>query len=155
MFDNIDNKIKSLAFATTIIGIIGSAITGIILTIEDDFVLGLLILVGGSLGSWIGSFALYALGEIVTQLTKIANSNQRMQILEVCKNSQETTAKKQEILAELENEMLNNYENDKTENIDEEEKINTPQGDECPVCFYKITPGDTECPNCGYNLKEH
>jgi predicted amidophosphoribosyltransferase len=51
--------------------------------------------------------------------------------------------------------MLNDYENDKTENIDEEEKINTPQEGECPVCFYKITPSDTECPNCGYNLKEH
>ena len=155
MFDNIDNKIKSLAIIITVVGSIASLVCGIVIMAIEEFFIGLVIAIGGSLSSWIGSFALYALGEIVTQLTKIANSNQRMQILEVCKNSQETTAKKQEILAELENEMLNDYENDKTENIDEEEKINTAQEDECPVCFYKITPSDTECPNCGYNLKEH
>ena len=171
MFDNIDKRIKRLAESIIVFGCLFSLVYAIVFIVEDNFELGFAIALGVSFSSCVISHILYALGEIVTQLTKIANSNQKMQILEVCKNSQETTAKKQEIIAELENEMLNDYENNKIamlenemqndyENnkiadIDEEEKINTPQDDECPVCFNKITPHDTECPNCGYNLKEH
>lgn len=37
--------------------------------------------------------------------------------------------------------------------IDEDDDVNTPNDDECPMCFAKITPEDAECPNCGYKLK--
>lgn len=64
MFTDIGKKIKSLAQIVCWIGIIGSAI-GALATIRFSFLTALLILAAGALGSWLGSFALYAFGELV------------------------------------------------------------------------------------------
>ena len=73
MFDNIGRKIKVLAKVICWIGIIASIIAGIIYWAGIanlykkswiDVLIGLLIIVGGSLFSWIGSLTTYAIGEI-------------------------------------------------------------------------------------------
>ena len=79
MFDNIGEKIKKLANTICWIGIIGSFIAGIayfvILANANKPGMGFLVLLligaGGSLLSWIGSFATYALGELVDNSSKI------------------------------------------------------------------------------------
>ena len=68
MFDNIGERLKGLAKAVCWIGIICSVITGIVLFASSDRYVdytlpGILIIVLGSLGCWIGSWALYGIGE--------------------------------------------------------------------------------------------
>ena len=79
MFDNIGGKIKTLAKVLCWIGIVGSVIAAIGFFTSGNGITGWSMLIAGSLGSWISSFTLYALGEIAdnsatqTQLlTKLA-----------------------------------------------------------------------------------
>lgn len=68
MFDNIGSKIKTLASVICWLGIIGCVLCGIALMIairRFGFLIGLFIIIFGSLFSWISSFVLYGFGEIV------------------------------------------------------------------------------------------
>ncbi len=67
MFDNIGSKIKTLAQVVCWIGIIASFIIGLILMGQDDgaVFIGLLVLIFGSLFSWIGSFITYGFGQLI------------------------------------------------------------------------------------------
>ena len=64
MFDNIGSKIKSLAQIVCWLGIIVSAVSGLAIMIsnEETVFVGLLIILLGSIGSWVGSFVLYGFG---------------------------------------------------------------------------------------------
>lgn len=67
MFDNIGSKIKTLAQVICWIGIIASIIIGFVLMVQDEdtaFV-GILTMILGSLGSWIGSFMTYGFGQLI------------------------------------------------------------------------------------------
>ena len=65
MFNDIGGKIKTLATVTCWIGIIGSVIYGIVLTIEADPLAGIGLMVIGALISWISCFVLYGYGELI------------------------------------------------------------------------------------------
>ena len=67
MFDNIGRKIKTLAQAVCWIGIVCSVISGIVtISIDDDLAfLGIIIIVIGSLISWVSSFTLYGFGQLI------------------------------------------------------------------------------------------
>ncbi len=76
MFDNIGSKLKKLAKAMCLIGIALSVIVGIMTMIGGSsyrysgtsgaaFVAGLLTIVLGSLGSWVGSFFTYGFGQLI------------------------------------------------------------------------------------------
>lgn len=67
MFDNIGGKIKAVAKVVCWIGIIASIIIGFIMLVQDEDTAfaGVLIMVLGSLGSWIGSFMTYGFGQLV------------------------------------------------------------------------------------------
>lgn len=67
MFDNIGAKIKTVAKVVCWIGIIASIIIGFIMLVQDEDTAfaGLLTMVLGSLGSWIGSFITYGFGQLV------------------------------------------------------------------------------------------
>ena len=75
-FDNISGKIKTLAKVLCSIGIIVSVIAGIVvMCIEymDAYLIlpGLLIIIVGSLLSWVSSFFTYAFGELVERAISI------------------------------------------------------------------------------------
>ena len=72
MFTNIGSKIKALAQIVCWAGIIGSVISGIAI-IEDAGVLGLMIILLGSLISWISSFAVYGFGQLIENTDKIVS----------------------------------------------------------------------------------
>ena len=77
MFDNIGGKIKVLAQVTCWVGIACSVVFGFIFGDESDsFLIGLLIMVLGSLTAWTSSFTLYGFGEMINQL-EYSNSNSR------------------------------------------------------------------------------
>ena len=67
MFNNIGSKIKMVAKVECWIGILSSFVTGISLISKDeDFgFIGFLVIVIGSLTSWLGSFLIYGFGQLV------------------------------------------------------------------------------------------
>ena len=76
MFSNIGGKIKKLAVILCILGIIGSVTYAIICftnssRYQDLTLYGILILVGGCLLSWIGSFFTYGFGELIERTVSI------------------------------------------------------------------------------------
>ena len=67
MFDNIGSKLKTVAQIFTGLGIAGSILFGIILiaAVPDAWFVGLIILVFGSIGSWLSSLGMYGLGQLI------------------------------------------------------------------------------------------
>ena len=61
MFENVGEKLQSIAIISCVLGIIGSIVVGAVL-FEVSVIMGLVIIVVGCLGSWISSLAIYALG---------------------------------------------------------------------------------------------
>lgn len=81
MFDNIGEKIQNLAIICTIIGIVASVIGAIVCWViligEAAFVgflIGLGVLAGGILLSWLNSFFMYGFGELIEKTSLIARA---------------------------------------------------------------------------------
>ena len=77
MFENIGSKIKALAKVICWVGIILSLIIGIIMLASGGDVgsgVGLVVIIVGCLGSWIGSFFTYGFGELIEKTTEIAEN---------------------------------------------------------------------------------
>lgn len=72
MFTNIGGKIKTLTKVVCWIGIAASVIGGVVFMFDDEVLAGLAMIVGGVLASWVGSFILYAFGELVENVAVIA-----------------------------------------------------------------------------------
>ena len=75
MYDNIGEKIKWLAKIFCLIGIIGSIVSGFAIIVTDVdmiWIVGVLVAVGGSLVSWIGSFFIYGFGQLIENSDIIA-----------------------------------------------------------------------------------
>lgn len=76
MFNNIGSKIKTLAVVITVFGMVASFLMGFLFIINLDRIsiaLGLLIIIGGSLLSWVGCFVLYGFGELIHNVTLLNN----------------------------------------------------------------------------------
>lgn len=154
MFNNVGEKIKALAYISAALGILASLITSLALwCVNYPFYIGFIVLLGGSIVSYIFSIILYELGELIVQTTDIAKGNKRMQMLSVCEKNTDSGDSKQEAVQQIYNKIVNDYEQTECTTDEAEEFENTAQADECPCCFAKISPNDTECPNCGYKLK--
>ena len=93
MFRNIGDKIKIVAETICWVGIVSSILTGLVVIAkgnEDSILMslfiGLLIMVLGSLFSWIGSFVLYGFGQLIENsdilVDQIDEIEARMQALE-------------------------------------------------------------------------
>lgn len=73
LFDQIGQKTKTLALISFIIGFIGSTIGGIIYMYDfEEYFLGFLIWVAGTLISWASSIIVYGFGELIGKATDIA-----------------------------------------------------------------------------------
>ena len=79
MFSNIGGKIKSLAQIVCWMGIICSVVSGIILIDTDDDLafLGFVIIIIGSLLSWVSSFVLYGFGQLVENSDKLVLNTEK------------------------------------------------------------------------------
>ena len=67
MFDNIGGKIKAVALVVTWLGIIVSVIVGFkMISIGEELAFqGFLVMILGSLFSWLGSLTLYGFGQLI------------------------------------------------------------------------------------------
>lgn len=82
MYDNIGGKIKGLAKAMFIVEAFGAVIAGIaLLATDDDLILaGLLTLFCGPIIAWVGSWILYAFGELVEDVHAMRNNEKNATI---------------------------------------------------------------------------
>lgn len=78
MFEDIDVKLKVVAYVQCILGIIGSVILGIIIMAADLIGIGLLVMAYGSFMSWLSSLGIYGLGEAVDRATVAAQKTQHI-----------------------------------------------------------------------------
>ena len=100
MWDNIGGKIKGLAKVFAWIGIICSIIGGIVLFVISSnmryngglyFGLGFVVIIIGSLISWISAWVMYGFGELIENTDIIAyNSQQKVSSSNVNTSSQNT-----------------------------------------------------------------
>lgn len=79
MFENIGSKIKALASVACAVGIAVSIIGGIIVmcTVEELIGIGFVVMIGGSLLSWLSSFVLYGFGELVENSAIVARKTEQ------------------------------------------------------------------------------
>lgn len=71
LYENIGEKIKSWAKWIFVVEAIGAVIGAIVLIVNDSVLLGLLTLVLGPFAAWVGSWLLYAFGEMVETICSI------------------------------------------------------------------------------------
>ena len=86
MFDNIGRKIKVLAQAVCWVGIVLSIIIGLVVIVSAiasdtliGFLYGFIIMIVGSLASWVSSFFAYGFGELIEKTTEIAYNTEKEQ----------------------------------------------------------------------------
>ena len=77
MFSNIGGKIKTWAVVLSILGIAASVIYGGVVAAKNAFD-GVLIIIFGSLGSWVSSFCLYGFGQLIDNSDKIVEKLEEM-----------------------------------------------------------------------------
>ncbi len=70
MFSNIGGKIKGLALAVTVLGIVGSSLAGIG-SMAINPVVGIITIVIGAVASWLGSLVLYGMGQLIENSDEI------------------------------------------------------------------------------------
>lgn len=79
MYNNIGGKIKGLSTALAIIGIVVAVLFGLIRLFNmddfEDFIESIIIILIGCAASWISSWLLYGLGELIEDTHSIAVSN--------------------------------------------------------------------------------
>ncbi len=89
MFDQIGQRIKTLAVVITVIGMIVSVIAGCdYIFNKSRRIYGLIIIVGGIIASWASTFILYGFGEIIDKLCDISQSLNEQKILAVAKEAE-------------------------------------------------------------------
>jgi len=75
LFDNIGHKTKTMAFIIFILGFIASSLYGIYIMYEgEEFLLGLLIWVIGTLVFWATSIFIYGFGELIDNTSQIVEN---------------------------------------------------------------------------------
>ena len=80
LYMDIGGKIKSWAKWIFIIEAIGLALTGFIMMLSSEYLIfyGLLVMVGGPFAAWVGSWILYAFGELVEKTCENENNTSRI-----------------------------------------------------------------------------
>lgn len=160
MFNNIGNKIKTLAKVVCYLGIALSCIFGLVIFSEalngksEDVLIGFLtsILVAGigSLLSWTSSFTLYGFGELIH-----SNDNMAQNIYLIAEKFIDQKDVKSKIVQDSSTWIcpecaFNNSNNSKQccncgfENLPQSEQMWT-----CPYCFQLNDSGKSTCTNCG------
>lgn len=126
MFDQIWQRIKTLAVVLTVIGMIISVIAGCdYIFNKSRRIYGLIIIVGGIIASWVGSFILYGFGEIIDKLCDISQSLNEQKILFAAKEAENVNDDGKQEIKNLANGVIysiieeNAEEENKQENKDE------------------------------------
>ncbi len=108
MFNNISKKIKSLAQILCWAGIICSLVSGIVIIATGDLAfLGFVVIVIGSLLSWVSSFTLYGFGQLIENTSPLVQNVQNTSSnkkVESTKKIKEAIYTEEDFLKDIQNE---------------------------------------------------
>lgn len=158
MFDNIGRKIKTLAKVTCALGIAASILGACVIWGQNSrynstIFIGILVLVLGSLGSWIGSFFTYGFGELIENSEILHADNLKIQSL---LNSHQNFSEQKKESSTPYNTIETKQAEQSTPVVptDETYEVESTMGMiVCPVCG-KIQEDDKKtCWNCGAKIK--
>ena len=90
MFTNVGKKIQTLSVVFFVLAVIGVLIWGIML-IKLHALVGLLVIIGGILVSWIASVGIYGFGELIESSSETA-ANSRIILQKLSSNLGQNTA---------------------------------------------------------------
>lgn len=166
MFNNIGEKIKKLAEILCYIGILLSAIVGLVVMFVGGssrsrvpLLIGLLIILIGALISWVGSFFTYGFGELIVKATEIEknmhfisecpkiNSKQKGKQVETIKNEDQQP----QVTSNVNNTIIPCGQFGKFD-YEKLEKHQIPSNNKwfCPECARENDNAVKTC-RCGYN----
>ncbi len=93
MFNNVGEKIKTIAKVVVWISIAICVIYGFVLlvSVEDMALVGLLVMTVGSFISWVSGLVLYGFGELIENSTIIANKKENSPATQKTNNSPKET----------------------------------------------------------------
>lgn len=74
MFNNVGEKIETFAKVIVWLGIIGSIIGGIIFISSENIGMGIAIIIGGPIVSWLSSLILYGFGQLIENSDYLVNA---------------------------------------------------------------------------------
>lgn len=117
MFNNIGGKIKALAAVITWIGIIASFIAGFAV-FKDNVLLAILIIIIGSVISWVSAFVLYGFGHLIVKVDELADDCHRISLNE---NSNDSSYKPIDL--ERKNYVKDSYKEELYCNYSEDKKV--------------------------------
>lgn len=147
MYNNIGEKIKALAIIGAALEAIAFLIAGIIFCANDSAGIGLVLIFGGALFSWLSSFILYGFGQLIVDADTVAGHyyNQENQ----CEIRQQTN--------EIRHDTAQALRAIKDSGIDQSYLIDF----RCPLCNEKISYTKGEiitnkqlyCPMCNETFK--
>lgn len=142
MFDDIAGKIKALAKVTCGLGIAASIMGAFALWAQSSpynstTSAGVLVLVLGSLASWIGSFFTYGFGELIENTNIIHLDNLKIQ--ELLKESKEENASS-----------TTEAHPTRTSQFQSIESLHSNDEWECAVCGMRNSKRTNSCINCGH-----
>lgn len=142
MFDDIGGKIKTLAKITCGLGIAASIIGVIALWMQNSnynptTIIGVLVLVLGSLASWIGSFFTYGFGQLIENTNTIHSDNLKIQ--ELLKEPKEENASS-----------TTEAHPTRTSQFQSIESLHSNDEWECAVCGMRNSKRTNSCINCGH-----
>lgn len=145
MFDNIGGKIKTLAAVTCGLGITASIIGAIAIWIQDSSYnptafAGVLVLVLGSLASWIGSFFTYGFGTLIENSETLHADNLRIQ--ELLKTQQGESADSTPVVHPV-----------RISKSHITTSASSPQEWDCPKCGLRNSAYIDTCINCDYKRR--
>lgn len=142
MFDDIAGKIKALAKVTCGLGIAASIMSAFALWAQSSpynstTSAGVLVLVLGSLASWIGSFFTYGFGQLIENTNTIHSDNLKIQ--ELLKESKEENASS-----------TTKAHPTRTSQFQSVESLHSNDEWECAVCGMRNSKRTNSCINCGH-----
>lgn len=142
MFDDIAGKIKALAKVTCGLGIAASIMGAFALWAQSSpynstTSAGVLVLVLGSLASWIGSFFTYGFGQLIENTNTIHSDNLKIQ--ELLKEPKEENASS-----------TTEAHPTRTSQFQSVESLHSNDEWECTVCGMRNSKRTNSCINCGH-----
>ena len=142
MFDNIGDKIKTIAMIFCLVGIGAAVVLGISL-FSESFGLGIGTILIGAVASWLGATCLYGFGELIEETTRNRMLNEA--ILK-CLAPKAEDARNQPVIRDV----PVAFSNSSAGRVSTVKPLNQVTGGwVCKACGSRNASGDAMCKDCG------
>ena len=159
MYDNIGEKIKSLAKSTFIVEAIAAVIAGLVLLSYGEW-WGVLILLCGPIVAWVSSWLLYGFGELIDKICDIEQNTRggesKTKIKETIEKAKKEAMEKaeKEAMEKAEKEAMEKAEKEAAERAEKEamERVERESAKKVKIVSSDTKYAEVICPKCREKL---